>query len=247
LARRARRPGLHSAAAAADQLSELARRGVTSFMERRVLLDESSSPWLMGHGSPAPLELVGTGFTDLVIRSIRLVRRLAGHGRFVFVGSEQAQRGEMTLGQALRPCEYAVIGTLEMHLREALDAWRPRHATTEDLAWHPGEERMQPREWMARFREEVCPEIVYGVYRATDIAPPHLFFAHRAHVHTAARVAIADSRFDDRRGFPMLIDLADRVCRSVYAGGSLREMCETAYARAGAPFRYRSERATRDR
>jgi hypothetical protein len=44
----------------------------------------------------------------------------------------------------------------------------------------------------------------------------------------------------------MLIDLADHVCRSVYGGGSLREMAETAYARAGAPFRFQSERHTRE-
>ena len=61
----------------------------------------------------------------------------------------------------------------------------------------------------------------------------------------AVRIALADSVLLEERGFPLLIDLADRVCQSVYGSGSLREMAETAYAAAGAPFRYQSERATR--
>ena len=37
----------------------------------------------------------------------------------------------------------------------------------------------------------------------------------------AARIAVADSVLQQERGFPLLIDLADRVCRSIYGGGSL--------------------------
>ena len=52
----------------------------------------------------------------------------------------------------------------------------------------------------------------------------------------------------DRAGtysLPMLIDLADRACKSVYGGGSLRDVTDAAYARAGAAFRFGSERANR--
>jgi hypothetical protein len=86
---------------------------------------------------------------------------------------------------------------------------------------------------------------VYGLYRATLLAPPQLFYAHVDHSAVAARIALADSVLMEQRGFPLLIDMADRLCKSVYGGGSLTEMAETAYAAAGAPFRYQSERVTR--
>ena len=244
LARRGGREGL--SAASSDDLSELARRGVMSFMERDVLVHQGSAPWRMGHGNPAPFEMIGTGFVDLEVRSIRLVRDLVDHGRFVFVASEQGNRKLASIGQALRPLEYLVIGTLDEYKHQSLDRWRPTSFGTEDMRWNLGEgEPLSSRRWMQRFREEVAPRIVYGLYRATRLAPPQVFFAHADHVHTAARIALADSVLMEQRGFPMLIDVADRVCRSVYGGGSLREMAEAAYARAGAPYRFQSERPTR--
>ena len=244
LERRRRREGL--SASSSDELSELARRGVMSYMERFVLVHKATAPWRMGHGSPAPLELIGTGFVDLEIRSIRLVRALVDHGQFVFVASEQGNRLLNTIGQALHPLEYVVVGTLGDYLHSALEQWRPTSAATEDMRWDEGEgEPLTARQWLQRFRDEVAPQIVYGLYRATPLAPPQLFYAHVDYVHTAARIALADSVLMEQRGFPMLIDMADRYCHSIYGGGSLREMAEAAYARAGAPYRFQSERPTR--
>jgi hypothetical protein len=247
LEHRENRPGFHSAAA--DPLSELARRGITSYMERYLLAREAKAEWRMGHGSPAPLELIATGYSDLVVRSIRIIRELIQHRRFVFIASEQANRGIFFIGQALRPMEYAVIDTLANYpgLRK-LDDWTPHAPTLEDLHWNPDDPQPLPlRDWVKRFRDEVAPQVVYGVYRATRLAPPHLFFAHRDVVHLAAHIALADSRLLEERGFPMLIDVADRTCRAVYSDGSLVEMAEAAYAQAGAPFRFQSERLTRPR
>ena len=77
------------------------------------------------------------------------------------------------------------------------------------------------------------------------MAPPQMFYAHREFVHTAARIALADSVLLADRGFPALIDLADRTCKSIYGGGSLREIAGAAYARAGVGLRYGSERQNR--
>ena len=58
--------------------------------------------------------LSGAGNPDLAIQSIRLIRRLIdGHRKFVYVASESGDRLHLTVGQALRPLEYAVLGTLE--------------------------------------------------------------------------------------------------------------------------------------
>jgi hypothetical protein len=55
---------------------------------------------------------------------------------------------------------------------------------------------------------------------------------------------LADSLLQEHRGFPLLIDVAHHVCQGVF-GRSLDALTETAYAAAGAPWRYFSERQTR--
>jgi hypothetical protein len=41
-----------------DRFSELGRRGIMSYAERAVLLHRSQAPWRLGHGHPAPYELL---------------------------------------------------------------------------------------------------------------------------------------------------------------------------------------------
>ncbi len=93
----------------------------------------------------------------------------------------------------------------------------------------------------------VGPQVVVGVYRASTLAPAQVFYAHVDHADLAAHIAIADSMLQEHRGFPMLIDLADNVCRGVFGGDTLSGPVSTAYADAGSPWRYLSERATRAR
>jgi hypothetical protein len=83
------------------------------------------------------------------------------------------------------------------------------------------------------------------VYRASRIAPPQIFYAHEDHADIAAHIAIADSVLQEHRGFPLLIDLADNVCRGVFGRDTLEAPIATAYADAGAPLQYLSERQTR--
>jgi hypothetical protein len=244
LERRDRRNGLNQAAQD-DLLSQLAQRGIMSYAERAVLLKQSKAVWRMGHGSPAPHELF-TSFADLAIESIRLIRGLVeGHQKFVFVASEGGPRMLLTIGDALYPLEYAIVGTLRDRFLDFFDEWRPHGPVTVDTTWDG--KALTPEEWVRRFRDEVAPQVVVGVYRATLLSPAQLFYAHVEHADLAARVALADSVLQEERGFPLLITLADQVCRSVYGGGSLNEIASAAYAAAGVPFRYQSERATRPR
>jgi hypothetical protein len=245
LARRSRRGGLDQADRH-DLLSELAQRAIMSYAERAVLLQRSQAPWRMGHGSPAPLELLISGSMDLMIESINVIRDLVlGQQKFVFVGSDLNDRVMRTIGNALRPLEYAIICTLETKLAPALEQVRIHGKPTVDATWDG--EALSPERWLMRFRDDIASQIVVGLYRATLLAPPQLFYAHVKHADVAARIAIADSVFQETRGFPLLIDMADQLCRAVYGGGSLRDMAMAAYAAAGAPFQFTSERATRAR
>ena len=53
-----------------DGLSELAKRAVMTYAEMRTLTRMSKAPWRMGHGSPAPYQLLaGAGSPDVAIES----------------------------------------------------------------------------------------------------------------------------------------------------------------------------------
>ena len=95
------------------------------------------------------------------------------------------------------------------------------------------------------FVEEVGPQIVIGLYRASAQAPARLFYAHRDCACEAALIVMADSVLQEHRGFPMLIDLADLVCRSTFGPDAFRGVIQQAYTEAGTPFRYLGERETR--
>lgn len=232
-----------------DDLTTLARRAIMTYAERAALLYHSAAPWRMGHGSPAPHELL-TGAAvrlDLMIESTRMLEALiCGHRKFVFVASEPSNRLLLTIGDALRPLEFAVVETLRDRVGRLVADTEYDVPTASDTTLPDGQ-RLSPREWIVRFRDEVASKVVVGVYRASELAPPQLFYAHVDHSHEAALVALADSVLQPHRGFPMLIDLADKVCATTFGAESLAGAIQRAYQRAGQPLRYLTERMTRHR
>ncbi len=220
-----------------DRLSDLARRGIMAYAERAVLMKRSHAVWRMGHGSPTPYELMtGSGMPALLRASLDLMRQIVDeHKRFVFVPSSTSERQLLTIANALRPREYALIDTNKPTL-ERIAAGHYRGEGWGDL-----------RDAVNAFVEDCGPKIVVGVYRASVLAPAQVFYAHVDHAFEAALIAMADSVLQEHRGFPMLIDLADSVCGATFGGDTFAAAAQLAYASAGEPFRYLSERSTRGR
>jgi hypothetical protein len=243
LQRRSERTALNHAAPA-DQLGELARKTVMDYAERAILLRQSSAVWLMGHGNPVTYELLtGADILELMTAGTTVMRDLIEkHRKFVFVASEPRERFLLTIGQALPPMHYAIVCTLQDRLERWFHQYRFTAEGPDELLWDG--EPIAPPQWIPRFLERVASQVVVGVYRAAPSAPAQLFYAHADHAHTAAHLVLADSMFQEHRGFPLLLDLAHHVCATVF-GGSLQYLTETAYAAAGAPWRYFSERSTR--
>lgn len=215
-----------------NQLSELARRGVMAYAERAVLLERSSAPWRLGHGNPAPYELLtGSGSMELLEAALDVLGRLIdGHRKFVFVPSVPRERGLLTIGHALRPLEYAIV-----------DTWRDRMESIVEGGHYDKKYRALAREFVA-----TCgPQVVVGLYRVSAAAPPQLFYAHAEHAHEAALIAMADGTLQGHRGFPTLIDLADTVCRTTFGAGEFLDSVRLAYTDAGRPYEYLGERETR--
>jgi hypothetical protein len=217
-----------------DRISELAGRGIMSWAERAILREKSNATWRMGHGHPAPYELL-TNLWSSNIESIRIPLKLiqwyVDYKRFVFVPSAPRKRHWLTLGNALRPLEFVIFQTLEPEIEKLIH----------------GNYRGEVLKAMEAFCRDVAPQIVVGMYRASLASPPYLFYAHVDYAELAAHIALADSLLQEHRGFPMLIDLADTVCRTTFGLDSFTSSVQTAYADAGEPFRYLGERETRTR
>jgi len=171
---------------------------------------------------------------ELVQASLELMKRfILEHKRFVFIPSAPSARELLTIGNALKPLEYAIIDSNRENLERIAsghyrgEGWGAVGAAVDD------------------FVEECGPKIVIGMYRASRLAPSQMFYAHVDHAHEAALIALADSVLQEHRGFPMLIDLADNLCSMMFGADTFAASTEVAYAAAGEPFRYQSERGSR--
>lgn len=106
-----------------DPITELGRRGITSYAERAVLTRISEADWRMGGGSPAPYELLtGSGAMDLVVPSLDMLEELLIDDRhFIFVPT-RGHRSLLTIGRALAPLEFAVVHKLQTYISEIVEA-----------------------------------------------------------------------------------------------------------------------------
>jgi hypothetical protein len=215
-----------------DGLSALARRGIMAYAERAVLLQKGTAPWRMGHGNPAPYELLtGSGSMDLLARGLDVIEELVlQHERFVYVPSAPGERGLLTIGNALRPLEFAIVDTAETRMYPII---------------FEGHLRGKHRTRAERFYHSVAPNIVAGVFRTSRMVPAQVFYAHKQHAEEAALVAMADSVLQAHRGFPILIDIADTVCRSTFGTDVFTSTIQSTYAANGDPLAYLGERETR--
>jgi hypothetical protein len=214
-----------------DDLNNLMRRGLMAYAERGLLLDKAEGRWMMGHGAPAPRELLTVGLNVVLESSLAMLNRLIlQHQKFVYVPSAPRELLMLTLGDTLSPLQFLIVDTLE----DQLQSWLGPASYSRSIG-----RRVQ------KFVEEVGPQVVRGVFRAAAGSPPCVFYAHIDHAQEAALIAMADSALQEYRGFPMLLSLADNLCRASFEPASFRTLVQQGYAAAGHPYRYLTERETR--
>lgn len=204
-------------------MSNLAVRGIKAYTERAILLEkkDAKTKWLLGNGSPAPYELM-TGFwgskKEMKDKSIELMSRMIlEHQRFVYVHSCEKFPDLWTLGNALLPFEYLILGSLEDDLARRVDL---------------GGTRGVIRESYADFAKEVGSKIVRGIYRVSKQAQPQIFYGHIDHIRIAALIAMADSVFQLHSGSPMLLDLASNLCQMNFSKNDLFSSIQQASIKA---------------
>lgn len=232
-----RRSGTAENGGSRKQITDRLRRGIMTYMERAVLVEKASAPWRMGHGNPLAFEiLTGSGLPELISLGVPMLQRLVlDHQKFIFVPSDTVKEHYLTIGDALDPLEYAVIDDAYADLQRVLGGG------------YRGQDYRDALNKMLRpFCEEAGKAVVMGVYRASSMAPARMFYAHRDFVHEAARIALADSILQEHRGFPMLVDMADGICRTYFGAETLNRPTQNAFSSVGQPYRYLDERVTRN-
>ncbi len=210
-------------------ISSIARRGILDYAERMFLTRHSTARWKMCQGRPAPFQMLsGAGLLDsdssytLMLAGMEILRELLlEHRRFVFIPNDRQEAMLLTIGRALLPLEYAIIDTIEEQI-ESIE--RTGHYTTPQRAE------------LTQFRGDVGDAVVRGVFRASSIGPPQIFYAHRDHAHIAALIAIADSVLQEQRSYPVLLDLAQTVCKTTFGIDSYAPQMRIAYTDAGVPW-----------
>jgi len=220
-----------------DGFSDLLRRAFMTWAERAVLTRKCHAEWRMGHGNPLAYELLtGSGLAALIAPSIALLSELVlHHKKFVFVPSSMSDRLIATIASALKPLEYAIVSDSRAYLNRVLDGGF--RGTTSGYE--------QAKNVLTAFIASVQEEVVVGAYRVSNIGPAHIFYAHREFAHQAAIIAMADGALLEHRGFPMLIDLADALCRAMFHGETLAAATNLAFIDAGATLDFATERMTR--
>jgi len=218
-----------------ENLAELARRGIMSYAERAVLAHRTTSPWRMGHGALAPYELVtgagkmlGLGLLDM---AADVIEEIVEHGRFVFVPSAP-NRAMTTVGRHLDPLEFAVFRYYGNQIRPMIENGHLRGAD---------------RERADELLENIGREVAVVLFRTTSQAPPQVAYvpAEPERCAQAVAIAMADSALQAHRGFPLLIDIADRMCSAGFGPASFYGAIRSAYADVGHPYDFMPERQTR--
>lgn len=204
-----------------ERLSEIAVRGIKTYAERSILLEKSNSKWLLGAGTPVPNELM-RGFwssrKEMKERSIALMRKMIlDHKHFVYV-QECARNPQLwTFGNALRPFEYLIIDTIKDGLERRLETGGMRG------------------EFLADYKKmvaDVGDKVAIGVYRVSKHSAPQIFYCHIDHIQIAALVAMADSVLQMHLGSPMLLDLANNICKTAFGQSDFVATIEQAYSKA---------------
>lgn len=212
---------------------ELIQKVILAWAERAILLRKSTAIWRMGRGELVTYDLLtGGGNLDIMVEAGTVLRELIEqHQKFVYVAQESRAEPFRTIGWCLRPFEFAIVDTLDTRL----ETWLHQLRFTNQIVKWDGVP-MPASKWIPRFIQEVASKVVVGVFRAGEIAPPQVFYAHQDHADAAAHIAIADSMLQEQRGSPMLLEMARHVCRAVF-GDNLDGLARNAYAAVGAPWR----------
>lgn len=180
------------------------------YKERELVLNRSEE-WKVIHGPIVPLEmrLGRLGVENVLEENIKLAERLVMHKKIIGVLSSTRRLRLLNLGYLLKPGEYMRVASVGKLMRS-----EKRRLTREEESLIDG------------FIENYGDALVTGIYKASGKA--YVFESHRDYFDEAAGLIIADSLNNRTKGFPFLIDYADKVCHSLFSSEEFKSRFEQA-------------------
>lgn len=212
-----------------DQITSLLRRGIMASMERKALLQRTTTPWRFGHGVPTPLEiLTGSGSMELIDEMLPVLEQLLlQEKRWVFVSERDANRALLTIAGALEAGQIAILQKGKLVLQDMVE-----RGTYDPVR----------KAKVLTFAEKLGESMIVGGFRATRSAPAQLFFAHAEHALEAGVIALADAALQPHRGYPLLLELARLGAKTGLGVESFGSLVEAAYSKERASSQFSSGR-----
>jgi hypothetical protein len=202
--------------------STLLRRGYTACAERQALAERAETPWRLGRGIPAPVELIAnSGCPELLAYALPMLRRFfLEQDRWVYLPESTANQTLQTVANALNPGELAILQRANAMIYPILETAHV-HASQ--------------REELDRFAQRFAEQVVIGGFRATPSSPAQLFIAPASRALEAGLIAMADASLSPVRGYPLLLQLAQQGAKTGLGIESFGGILEVAYARCRKP------------
>jgi len=202
-------------------VSNLFLQGIMSYKEREIALNRQEE-WKFIHGHIVPMEIrvprIGHGAFEVCLQ---LAKELIKKKKFIGVISGSTKYSYLNAGIVLEPGEYLfanyVSDDVEEEIKEAVG-------------------NAEERKTLKNLKEEYLSKIKIGVFR---VGPkPYIFEAHEDYFDEAAALVMRDSLNQSLRGFPLLIDYADSICKHVLAADDFNQLIEHKLALKGGYFGY---------
>ncbi len=185
-----------------NQTSALLMRAVMAFSERALALQQPND-WRFVHGELLPYELwAALGRGRPVSERLDLAKRLINAKNVIAVIEDTHNIELLNAGEILDVGEYLDARELTMDLKEYLEG----HRDDDRGAHFNAQDRKDFEDFISSFGEIIR----VGVFKAGPKA--YIFQAHRDVFDIAAALVIRDAMHQPMRGFPLLIDYADRIC-----------------------------------
>ncbi len=206
-----------------NRASALLMRAVMAFSERALALQQPQR-WKIVHGELLPYELwAALGKGRPVSQRLVLARELIEAKTIVAVVEGSHNIELLNAGELLEPGEYLDARALTTDLNEYLGGHRD-----DGRGAHFNQEDRRDFEDFVRSHGE---EIRVGIFKASRKA--YIFQAHRDYFDEAARLVLRDAAHQPLRGFPLLLDYADRICAHHLASHEFDRQIQFKTARLG--------------
>jgi len=188
------------------RFSPLLYKSIMLYKEREIALNDKGV-WRLVHGPLIPLELrlSRLGVEGVLETNLELAEKLIKDGHIIGVLSSSSRLRLLNIGYLLKPGEYMYIGDI-------------------GRIWEVEMSRGGRSSLLQDFIKSYGDKVSIGLFKTYRKA--YIFEACKEFFDEAGHLVMADSIPNKFRGFPFLLDYADRICRSILSSEEFSDIFE---------------------